>query len=119
VYNLIVTALEGAWDEPQFSISLGRFLEHTDEAVKARFQALDDATIASLIQLPTVFAYERGREGQARVGWITARRVRQGEIRLSFAFDEAVAPFTTADIDAHAWEFDINAYETYHTHWAV
>jgi hypothetical protein len=118
VYNLIVTACEGAWDEPQFAIEVGRFLEYTDDAVKARFQALDDAVIASLVRLPTVFAYERGG-GPARVGWITALRVRQEEIRISFALDEAVAPFTTADIDAHAWEFDVNRYETYRTHWAV
>jgi hypothetical protein len=118
VYNLIVTGREGAWDEPQFAIELGRFLEYTDEAVKARFQALDDAVKAALVRLPTVFAYERGG-GPARVGWITALRVRQREIRISFAFDEAVAPFTTADIEAHAWEFDVNKYETYRTHWAV
>ena len=108
MYSLIVSASEGAWNESHFAIGLDRFLEHTDKAVKERFQALDEATTALLTRLPTVFAYERGVDGPARVGWITGLRERQGEICISFAFDEAVAPFTTSDIDAHVWEFDVN-----------
>jgi hypothetical protein len=119
VYSLVVTAREGEWEEPQFALNVNRFLEHTDESLKARFQALDHTAIALLKRLPTVFAYEHGVDGPARVGWITELRVRQKEIRASFAFDEAVAPLRTEDIEAHPWEFDVNSYETYRTHWAV
>jgi hypothetical protein len=119
VYSLVVTAREGEWEEPQFAITVNRFLEHTDESLKVHFQALDHTAIALLKRLPTVFAYEHGVDGPARVGWITELRVRQKEIRASFAFDEAVAPFRTEDIEAHPWEFDVNSYETYRTHWAL
>lgn len=119
MYSLIMTGLEGAWEERWFSIGLDRFLEHTEEAVKERFQVLDEPATDLLKRLPTVFAYERGVGAPARVGWITEFRLRQREIRIRFAFDEAIAPFTTADIDAHVWEFDVNRYESCRTHWAV
>jgi hypothetical protein len=118
MYNLIVSGLDGVWDDAYFSLEQSRFLEHTQEAIKERFCHLDAATIAELSRLPTVFAYER--DGlPARVGWITAMRLRQDEIRINFAFDEAVVPFTTEDIKAHIWEFDVNKFEMNRTHWAV
>src|SRR6266536_106975 len=57
-YNLIISGSEGAWDQQRFAIARDRFLKHTEEAIRARFKNLDVATIAELVRLPTIFAYE-------------------------------------------------------------
>lgn len=56
MYNLIVTAHDGAWHEPHFAIEFGRYLEHTQPELKERFGNLDDGVVAELKRLPTVFA---------------------------------------------------------------
>jgi hypothetical protein len=117
MYNLIISAGSTAWDETYFKLEQNRFLEHSDSAIQQKFGSFDSSVVEELKRLPAIFAYER--TGPARVGWLKDIRLRRGEIRISFTFDEAIAPFTTEDLDAHKWEFDINKNETYRTHWAV
>src|SRR5260221_9956955 len=110
MYNLIVSGHPAAWDEPYFSLEEDRFLEYTEDSIIEHFRSLDEKTIAAVSQVPTVFVYERS-DLTARVGWITAVRVGGKLIRIKFAFDKAIAPFTTAEIKKHLWEFDAGAQE--------
>jgi hypothetical protein len=119
MYNLIISGAPDAWLGPHFDLPQDRFLEHTSDDVRQRFEPLDARAIEELRRLPTVFAHERDVELPARVGWITDLRVRQHVIRIRFQFDQAIEPFSTNDLDAHVWEFDVNRLETYRTHWAV
>jgi len=118
LYSLIVSGRDGAWDEGHFSLGRDRFLTHTVDALQTRLETLTPDVVEELKRTPTIFAYE-SRGLPARVGWITELRVRPGTIGIGFAFDPAVPPFTSEDIDDHAWEFDVSERETYRTHWAV
>jgi hypothetical protein len=65
MYNLLVTAGEGSWNEPVYTFGVGRFLEHTSDALKARFGGLDAEAIAALEQAPDPV---RLRIGRRRIG---------------------------------------------------
>lgn len=119
MYNLIVSGLADVWDGSHFDLDEDRFLEHTDPQIKARLQGLTTAVISELTQLPTVFAYELGVDQPARVGWITSIRKRQGTIRIEFALDQSIRPFTTSEFSERIWDFDINQNEMHRHHWAV
>jgi hypothetical protein len=121
MYNLIVCGDPQAYDEQPLSFPVGRFLEHTNsDELKTRLKKLDEQAIEELKGLPTVFAYEDTPGAPpARVGRIKTMRVRQGVIRITFEFDPHIESFTSAQIAARAWEFDVNKLEMNRTHWAV
>jgi hypothetical protein len=119
MYNLIVSGLPGTWDERSFAIETARFLEHTDQSLQTRFQNLTEGVIGELTRLPTVFAYELGVKQLAHVGWIKTIRVRQNEIRIAFALDGTIAPFSSDKLNKYSWDFDINKNEMHRTHWAI
>jgi hypothetical protein len=119
MYNLIVSARSGVWDQPHYTLPAGRYLEHTDDALKKRFENLTPEVIRELMRFPTVFAYELGDESPARVGKLTSIRERQGEIRVTFEMDKSTELFRSFDLDNHLWEFDINKNEMHRTHWAI
>ena len=99
MYNLLVTAGEGSWNEPVYTFGVGRFLEHTSDALKARFGGLDAEATAALEQLPTLFAYESDVGESARVGRITKIQRRHDEVRITYEFDHAIPPIEPKRID--------------------
>jgi hypothetical protein len=119
MYNLIVTAAEGAWDKPNYVLDSSRYLEHTDDGLRQRLKALDAAAIEQLKKLPTLFAYESQVDAPARVGWVADIQQRQGEIRITPRFDAGVAPVAPETLEARKWELRINDWEMSRTHWAV
>ncbi|MSP75187.1 MAG: hypothetical protein EXR12_03530 [Rhodospirillaceae bacterium] len=119
MYNLLVTAGEGAWDESSYTLDLSRFLEHTEEVPKVRFSALDEVAIAALQQLPTLFAYEKGNDASARVGRIKTLQRRGRDIRITYEFNHAISPIEPKRLEELAWELEINDYEMNRTHWSV
>lgn len=83
VYNLIMSGRAGAWDAERFDLDRDRLGEYTDDQIKARFAVLDDSTIAALRSLPTLCAYERPLDADARLGRIAQVRTRGSKIRIS------------------------------------
>lgn len=119
VYNLLVTAAEGAWDGDDYVFNLSRFLEYTDDDLKAELRALDDAARAKLTALPTLFAYEAPVNSPARVGWLRTIQRRGSEIRVTFRFDPSLVPLPPDKLEALAWDLEITGWELSRTHWAV
>lgn len=73
MYNLLVTAAEGAWDISAYEYDRTRFLEHDKISIKAKFSNLDANAQEELKSLPTLFTYE-GDDEVVRVGYI--RRIK-------------------------------------------
>lgn len=119
MYNLIVSGNAETWEKSHFDLDVDRFLEHTDPQIRERLRELTPTIISELTRLPTVFAYELAVGQPARVGRLRSIRQRQGTIRIEFAFDESIPPFSTEEFNRHAWDFDINKNEMYRHHWAV
>lgn len=118
MYNLLVTAADGAWSLGAYEYDCTRFLEYTTESVKSRLAKLDTATIEELKSLPTLFAYE-GDDKEVRIGYIRRIRERGRTILVEYEFDEKIASFTFSKLHALRSKLDIQSWEMSRTHWAV
>ena len=119
MYNLLVTAEDGAWDKPHYVYDLTPYLEYTDDKLRARLKSLDESARAALMKPPALFAYETPVGAPARVGRITAIHKNGREVRVSFTLDRQVAPIEPEVIEALVWELEISGWEMSRTHWAV
>lgn len=118
MYNLLVTAAEGAWDLDAYEFDRSRFLEHTAESVKARFAKLTAEAVEQLKSFPTLFTYE-GSDELARVGYIRRVQERGRSILIEYEFDESISPFTFSTLTPLMVKLDISKWEMSRTHWAV
>ncbi len=119
MYNLLVTAEKGAWDNEHYVMPVSRFLEYTDEPLATSLKPLDDAVRKKLTSIPALFAYESPVGDDARVGWIEEIHGRAAELRLTVRFDDDLAPIPSARLEALMWELEIGSWEMNRTHWAV
>jgi hypothetical protein len=118
MYNLLVTAAEGAWNLPAYEFDRTRFLEHTAESTKAKFAKLTTDVIEELKSFPTLFTYE-GSDEPVRVGYIRRIRERGRSILIEYEFDDTVAPFDFSQLEPLRVKLDIEGWEMSRTHWAV
>jgi len=108
------------WDEPRWKIERERVGEYTDDALRARYRVLDEATIAELMALPALFAYEKPVDRPARLGRITQIATRGLFVRIQYVFLEGVPPIPAAQFLELASDLDIDSgWEVHRTHWAV
>ncbi|MDM0010153.1 hypothetical protein QTI51_37310 [Variovorax sp. J22G73] len=108
LYNLLMSGNETAWTGTSWVMEYDRVFEHTNAQVKQQFETLDDAALAALLELPTLFAYERFVNAPAHVGRITGISRRQKEFAFTFNFDDAVAPIPHASFMQLLPELDID-----------
>lgn len=122
MYNLVVLGNPDGYSGEPITLDVGRCVrEYTDEALTAKYGAFDDAAIAELTKLPTIFACENGWNVNPRFGTITDITYRRalGQVRLDYEF-MPVDPFLTHDqLAALGFELDISNWELNRTHWAL
>jgi hypothetical protein len=120
MYNLLMTAGIGDWNNPTWVVSSSRFLEYTVPAIASRFSSISDSAIFELKQLPTLFAYEAFAQQPARVGRITEIQRGQSQLKLTLAIDPTVPPIQPQRLAELYGELDIDhKWEVNRTHWAV
>ncbi len=118
MYNLLVTASLGAWDEPFYEFDKSRFLEYTTESISEAFKTLSPSLIETLKSYPCIFAYE-GDEEDLRIGRFTSIKERGRKLLVEFEFDQNIPPIPFDDIKLIAPLLDIRDWEMNRTHWAV
>lgn len=118
MYNLLVTAAEGAWNLDAYEYDRSRFLEYTADSVKARLGKLTAEVVEQLKSFPTLFTYE-GSDEPVRVGYIRRVRERGRSILIEYEFDETILPFTFNSLIPLMVKLDIADWEMTRTHWAV
>jgi hypothetical protein len=119
-YNLLMSGNEQAWTGTSWAMEYDRVFEYTHPQVKQRFEALDDVALQALMDLPTLFAYERYVEAPAHIGRITGISRRQREFEIRFALDNRVAPIPQATLMQLLPQLDIQErFEVTRSHWAV
>lgn len=120
LYNLVMSGNETAWTGTSWTMGYDRVFEYTHPQLKRQFEALDDAALASLMKLPTLFACEKYVDAPARVGRITGITRRQKEFSLTFKLDDAVPPIRPEILMQLMPVLDIDPKgEMNRTHWAV
>ena len=118
MYNLLVTARRGAWDQPFYEFDKSRFLEYTAESVSEAFKSLTPSLIDLLKSYPCIFAYE-GDDQDIRIGKLTSIKERGRKLLIEFEFDQDIPPIPFSDIEPIAPLLDIRDWEINRTHWAV
>ncbi|MER8809553.1 toll/interleukin-1 receptor domain-containing protein [Mesorhizobium australicum] len=122
MYNLLVSGWEEEWQGAPCTFDLSRCVsqhEYTDQKIAERFGKLDEATLAELTRLPTIFAYEDARQLDPKFGLIREVTVRRGQVRIEYEFIPVQPFLAAADFDALAFELDVGKWEMNRTHWAV
>lgn len=118
MYNLLVTAMEGAWDQGFYEYDKSRFLEYTNETIASALKELSDSHIENLKSYPCLFAYE-GEDSDARIGYLTSIKERGRNLLIEFEFQRDIDPIPFAQILPIAPLLDIRGWEMNRTHWAV
>jgi hypothetical protein len=119
MYNLLVTAMEGAWDLPAYEYERERFGEFSSAAVMERFKDLSAAAIEELKSFPALFAYE-GLHADLRVGYIRRVKERGRSILIEYDFEKSIPEIPYARLCELMMRLDIDPKtEMRRTHWAI
>lgn len=116
MYSLLVSAHQEAWEHSEYEFEYSRLWEHTNDEVKARFDA---DIIGGLLRIPAIFAYEEWIDKPARVGWFDSVRFNGSSISIKFIFDPAVSPINKIVLYKLSPALGITRFESTRTHWAV
>lgn len=119
VFNFLVSGNNEAWNGEPYAYDRSRLFEYTEDAIIARFNELREDQLERLRSLPSVFAYESGRQMDARVGQVTEIRLRNREVLVNYRFDENIAPIPHQMLLDRRRTLDIGDWELNRTHWAV
>jgi len=118
MYNLIVTAQEGAWGKSigQYDYGRGRVVHgYTTNVLQEAFKN----DLGKLANLPSLFAYEYGTTFPAQIGWITKVEERQSTVRIHYRMEPNFPTISMDRLKELAWELDLGNVELYNTHLAV
>lgn len=118
MYNLLVTAQEGAWDVPAYEFDRTRFLEYTAETLKNKFTKLTAKAIEELKSFPSLFTYE-GDDKPVHVGYVRTIRERGRSILIEYEFDDSIKPFDFTSLMPLRIKLDIDDWEMSRTHWSL
>ncbi|APG62017.1 hypothetical protein LPB140_03390 [Sphingorhabdus lutea] len=119
MFNLLFSGDDEAFLGQPWELKRDRVFEYTSEAIRNQFQELNSQQISRLCNFPTLLAYERGINQNARLGKIDHIRIRQTEVRIEYSFIEGLPEITPAQLKDLEWELDIAEFEFNRTHWAV
>lgn len=90
MYNLLVTAEDGAWDKPAYEFKLDRAVqEHTVKSISAKYKSFSETTATDLTGFPSLFLYEIGAGDNARIGWIKKIRRRSQSVVIEYEIEKA------------------------------
>ena len=118
MYNLLVTAEEGAWDRSFYEYDRSRFLEYTNDRIAKAFKSLTEQRIATLKSLPCVFAYE-GTKKSVRIGWLKSIKESGRSILIGYEIDPEIPGIPFSSLESITPLLDIRDWEMNRTHWAV
>ena len=122
MYILMMEYAQDAWDAGIASCEADRYLQYTDDGIKARFKPVTDEVIQQLKTLPVLFTYEKQTEAKppARVGWVKSIQRLGGEVRASFEFDAEIPPIEQDQISKILVDLNIDhKFEVNRSHWAI
>lgn len=118
MYNLLVTAQEGAWDQSFYQIDRSRFLEYTSDEISEKFKKFSKESISALLSFPCIFAYE-GHDTLIKIGYLKSIKLQGRYLRIEYRFEERIKPIPFSEIEKFAPLLDIREWEMNRTHWAI
>ncbi|WP_322520722.1 FRG domain-containing protein [Guyparkeria halophila] len=118
MYNYLVTAEKGAWEQGFYKFHKSRFLEYTNKDIVTKYDFLSAKQLASLKAYPCLFAYE-GEDDPMRIGYLTSIASSGPFLVIEFEFSDSIPEIPFDAINPYAPLLDIRGWEINRTHWAV
>lgn len=118
MFNLLVTAQEGAWETGGYEYDRSRFLEYTNESLAEKFKVLGPEQIEYLKSIPCLFAYE-GYRGGVKIGRLTDIRERDRTLFIRYEFHPRIQSIPADSLEKISALLDIRKWEMSRTHWAI
>jgi hypothetical protein len=118
MYNLFVTAENGAWEKNHYQYDRSRFLEYTNQKLAEALKNFNSSNIELLKSYPCLFAYE-GKRHEVYIGYLTSIKERDRTVLIEFQISHDVNPIPFANIEPISELLDIRGWEMNRTHWAV
>jgi hypothetical protein len=122
LYNLFVASERGLWRKGACEIERERSIsskEFTEAALARKFGSFSAEAIENLLGFPCLFAYEDTIKKPARIGWLTAIKPREREVRVEFAIDDSLPEVSAAKLKKFSSGLDIADWSLNRRHWAV
>lgn len=120
MFNLLVTAQNGAWDKPAYEYELGRAVhEYTADPISEKLGSFNEMAVAELITYPSLFMYEKIIESNVQIGWIKRIRNRSNSVVIEYEIDKSLPHIARAALEERRLLLDIEEWEFSRTHWAV
>ena len=118
MFNFMVTAKSGAWEDKAYVYDRGRFLEYTSDDIAASFRELNEPQIKVLKEMPCLFAYE-GTDEPMLVGRLKVVKLRDRQLYIEPEIDRTIQPIPFGSIRPIQLTLDIRDWELSRTHWAI
>ena len=116
--NLFISGDDEAWETNTTYFPIVRCIkEYTDDDLVKKFISLGENEIEELKKLPCIFAYEKGNEKDASIGYITDIVKRKDQVRITFEKVNITIPKEI--FESMSFELDLGVWELNRTHWAV
>ncbi len=119
MFNLLISGDDEAWNGEPHPYDRSRIFEYTEDAIAARFNELNEQQVENLLSLPTVFAFEKSIEKDARIGRIRTLKFQHRSVMVEYEFDENAPVIPHALLLEQSEKLDIIGWELNRTHWAV
>ena len=116
MYNLLVENNPDSWKTGRHSFSRSRFLEYTEDNLRAQFETIDTRAVATLTSIPALFMYETGGD-DGFFGVVT--RMDGGPADFEYELLKGYPRVPHSLLSEHAMLFGIERIELNRTHWAV
>ena len=120
MFNFLVTAVDGTWDQSSYMYPRVRFLEFTSDDIAASFRELKSAQLTALTEMPCLFAYEDTGKPM-RIGRLKRVKLRDNgrSILIEFEINPKISPIPFEFIEKLQALLDIRTWELNRTHWAI
>ncbi len=122
MYNLLMSGGSETWDHGAAELEYDRFLEHTDDEIRAEYRELTPAAIAKIKLFPALFTFEKGTSAPSRIGKITDLQRYGKSLHIRFVvYPEFSLSAATIEqnYDALCIRHGNKHLEQYRTHWAI
>ncbi|MBK9579816.1 MAG: abortive infection family protein [Fibrobacteres bacterium] len=120
MYNLIVTAQEGAWNKSLFEIDKGRcIVGFSDDEIVDQYAELSPDAIEKAKKFVTLFCYEDFVAGNPKIGFITSISMRGRNVRLRFDAHEIGGVLSTEKLKSIDDQLEFLGGELNRSHWAI
>lgn len=120
MFNFLVTAVDGTWDQSSYMYPRVRFLEFTSDDIAASFRELKSAQLTALTEMPCLFAYEDTGKPM-RIGRLKSVKLRDNgrSILIEYEINSKISPIPFEFIEKLQALLDIRTWELNRTHWAI